>query len=101
MQTITKRQIFSFTDVWPNLPEYDFDDPIPLDLLAEKIPDEEFVEFCCRTVLTLENPKTAFVQRVAPHTQQTNAWSVSRDALQQAINTELVRQRAIILEICK
>jgi hypothetical protein len=101
MKTITKQQVFGSSDVWTRLPGYEPDDPIPLDLLAEIVSDEEFVEVCCRTVLTLENPKTAFVQRVAPHTQQTNAWHVSQDALQQVINTELARQRAIILEICK
>jgi hypothetical protein len=101
MKTITKRHIIGSSNVWTRLPEYEFDDPIPLDLLAEIVPDEEFVEVCCRTVLTLENPKTAFVQRVSPDAQQTNAWSVSQDALQQAINTELARQRALILEICK
>jgi len=101
MMTITKRQMFGASNVWANLPEYGFDDHIPLDLLTEIIPDEEFVEICCHTVLTTENQKTEFLQRVAPHTQQTDAWHVSQDALQQAINTELARQRAIILKICK
>jgi hypothetical protein len=101
MMTITKRRIFGHLTQGPNLPEYEFDDPIPLDLLIESISDKEFVTLCCETVLITENQRAEFARRVSPNTRQTYPWHVSHAALQQVKKTELARQRAIILEICK
>jgi hypothetical protein len=101
MKTITKRQMADTSNVWAILPEYEYDDPISPVVLVGVISDKEFIDLCCKTVLTLEKPKAKFLQKVAPHTQQTNAWAASQEALQKVVDAELARQRNIILEICE